>query len=165
MLHKNQIKLNKGTKQTYVFTVLIRELGHHGWKISLATKRQHYNLRRKQKKKNRKRFKQKRTKVQRKTTQKQKNKIETWGALWLEHDPKAILDTRFSRFLWLSEAVTVVETVVIPTNKRKHRHSHRRGHSSTPICRKVTGFERSEEKTSLFFLYQNLRPMADEKAH
>lgn len=98
----------------------------------------------------RERTKQNRMKVQRK-----QKKIETWGALWLEHDPKAILETRCWRFLWVSEAA-VVATVTVPMKTRKHRHSHshRGGHWSTPICRKVLNalcIERDQKKKERTF--------------
>jgi hypothetical protein len=71
----------------------------------------------------------------------------------LEHDPKAILETRCWRFLWVSEAVMVVETVTIPIKTRKHRHNHHRGHwsTTTPIWPKIMALctilsERSERK-------------------
>lgn len=135
MLHKNQIKNNKRTKKnTYLLksTIIVTS-----WL------------------KQRKRIETE--KGQNRTEW--KYKIETWGALWLEHDPKAILETRCSRwFLWASEAA-VVATVTVPMKTRKHRHSHshRGGHWSTPICPKVLNafwIERSEEKRKdlLFFL-------------
>jgi len=146
MLHKNQIKNNKRTKKTHIY-LKVRELRHHGWNIERELRHHGWDSER--------------------TKQNEwKYRIETWGALWLEHDPKAILETRCSRFLWVSEAAitAVVVTVTVPMKTRKHRHSHRGGYWSTPICPKVLNalcIERSEEnRKDLSILYENFRPLS-----